>query len=118
MNMYYLDEYKNVLPCKSVEEWAKHYEEGDRIIKQEYVGNAYVSTVFLGLDHRYGFKDEPDLPVVFETMVFMENWNGEYQERCCTYEQALEMHEVAKEWAKSKVTLWSRFLQWVYNRFY
>jgi hypothetical protein len=67
-------------------------------------GKVRVSTVFLGLDH--GHSLNPDAPpVLFETMIFdlkprakkledrMKARN--YQTRCCTWEDALEMHKAA-----------------------
>jgi hypothetical protein len=56
--------------------------------KQESVGEANVSTVFLGLDHNFGGGQ----PVLFETMVFGGEHDG-YQSRACTYEEALAMHD-------------------------
>jgi hypothetical protein len=44
--------------------WA--LDEKYRIIKQEYVGDYWVSTVWLGLDHSFGHGP----PLIFETMVF------------------------------------------------
>lgn len=48
-------------------EWAKFFESDKRMVQRETVNGADVSTVFLGLDHRFG-DDGP--PLVFETMVF------------------------------------------------
>lgn len=48
-----------------------------------------VSTVFLGID--YSFGQGP--PVLFEMMVFgPENDKGEVQLRCCTWDEAKELH--------------------------
>jgi len=54
------------------------------------IGDAQVSTVFLGIDHGYG----PGPPVLFETMVFHDEGrlDGEMT-RCSTWEQAEEQHE-------------------------
>ena len=40
----------------------------ERLLKQEMVGDYWVSTVWLGLDH--GFRPDPAAPLIFETMVF------------------------------------------------
>ena len=60
-------------------EWAHAFGEMDRRV--DWTGNEtkYVSTVFLGLDHRH-WGDGP--PLVFETMAFVDEgksfeWNGE-----------------------------------------
>lgn len=55
---------------------------GDTTIK-----GVRVSTVFLGLDHSFGGR----CPMLFETMVFGGQLNGE-QERCSTYDEAEAMH--------------------------
>jgi hypothetical protein len=38
-----------------------------RVARTEFPGGAYLSTVFLGLDHRFGFGGPP---ILFETMLF------------------------------------------------
>lgn len=57
-----------------------------RIVKQENIGDYYISTVFLGLDHSFGFGK----PLWFETMVFNakdKNWH-DYQERYTNWKSA------------------------------
>jgi hypothetical protein len=46
--------------------WAEWYETHDRFIAKTKVGDALVSTVFLGIDHAFGGGP----PLLFETMVF------------------------------------------------
>ena len=63
-----------------------------KAVKQDYIDDVFISTVFLGLDHKPWFSD--DIPVLWETMIF----NGEhdqYQERYTSYEDALEGHQIA-----------------------
>lgn len=48
--------------------WAFDFDNPMRVVAQDYVGEALVSTVFLGIDH--GFRDEP---LVWETAVFRGN---------------------------------------------
>jgi hypothetical protein len=65
---YILDGERVVL-CPSVMEWAR-WNEGaanTRVDYTEITSDCRVSTVFLGLDHRF-FGDGP--PLVFETMIF------------------------------------------------
>ncbi len=57
-----------------------------------------ISTVFLGLDHGHGFTKNP---LLFETMIFGEGKGDQYQTRCSTWEQALQMHKTAIEWIKN-----------------
>jgi hypothetical protein len=61
----------------------------ERIVNQVTLpGEIFISTVFLGLDHRYSGTGPP---IVFETMVFGGPNDG-YQERCCTWREAKAMH--------------------------
>lgn len=71
-------------------EWANWYETAERHVALTQVGDKRVSTVFLGLDHRYG--EGP--PLLFETMIF-DGKGDSYQERCSTWEQAEEQHRKA-----------------------
>lgn len=61
-----------------------------KIVKQETIGAANVSTVFLGIDHNWG----DGAPVLFETMVFGGE-HDQFQDRCCTWKEAEAMHEKA-----------------------
>lgn len=102
--MYYV--LKNKIPVKvEMLEWAHLMEEGDRIVKQEYVLDIFVSTVFLGLDHRFWHEGVLP-PILFETMIFGGKYNQEYQERYCTWEEAEAGHLVAVALAKKSITLW------------
>jgi len=58
------------VPCEDLLEWAKWFETTDRHVFQDTIGDHWVSTVFLGLDHRF-FGDGP--PILFETMVFCKH---------------------------------------------
>lgn len=50
--------------------WAKWFESGyeKRIVRQEQIGDYWISTVFLCLDHNWNSKGPP---ILFETMVFI-----------------------------------------------
>lgn len=97
------------IPCEDIFIWGRWLEENrkSKIVSQETIGHYFVSTVFLGLDHRY--NDGP--PLLFETMIFDDRektkigTSGDigYQERCSTWEQALEMHERAKAFAELRL---------------
>ena len=78
---------KKVIVCNDIYEWGRFMEHKDRIVKQEIIGNSRISTVFLGLDHRFGEGE----PLVFETMIFGGK-EDQYQNRCSTWEQAEKMH--------------------------
>ncbi len=74
----------------SLEEWAKWFQTADRTVAKAEVGEAQVSTVFLGLNHNWG--DGP--PLLFETMIFGGE-HDKYQDRCSTWEEAEQMHAKA-----------------------
>lgn len=64
---YTLDANHNVVPANLMT-WARRFESSDRVVARTKVYEGCdVSTVFLGLDHRFG---APGPPLVFETMVF------------------------------------------------
>lgn len=88
MGMYYKLVGRSVTEA-SAEEFRQMFEEDDarRIARTERDGIT-VSTVFLGLDHGFGYSAQP---VVFETLVFGGEQDGE-MERCCTFEEAEAMH--------------------------
>lgn len=70
-------------------EWAKA-SEGERHIGQDRVGDAEVSTVWMGLDHQF-VVGGPLL--IFETMIFGGDYD-EFQWRYSTEEEAAAGHLV------------------------
>lgn len=71
-------------------EWRVENPESYRVAKTQ-VGNAIVSTVFLGMDHRFG-GDGP--PILYETMVFPStSETDEIQDRYTTRAEAIIGHE-------------------------
>lgn len=107
VSMYYkLDENKNVVTgtMYDAEEIFTHPDK--KIVKQDTVGDKFISTVFLPIDHgypRWSGHTENYLPVVFETMIHDETkdeWTN-YQERYHTWDQAEEGHQRAIEWVKN-----------------
>lgn len=69
--------------------WALWFERAARHVGEEMVGSSWVSTVFLGLDQRFGGNGPP---ILWETMVFGGKLNQE-QWRCAGgREQAEAMH--------------------------
>ena len=75
----------------SMVEWSRKF--GDKkyqIIKQEEVGTFFISTVWLGSNHRFG----PGEPVIFETMVFARGDLGAVEDsnRYCTEQEAMAGH--------------------------
>lgn len=101
VNNYILDDDGNPKVEPDLLKWAQWYETHDRHVAHDTIGDAEVSTVFLGIDHNF---IESDPPVLWETMIF---GGGEefdlYQHRYCTREAALAGHAeavalVTKRW--------------------
>lgn len=73
--------------------WAGWFEVNERHVALTEIGEYTVSTVFLGLDHRYVY---PGPPILFETMVSKKLHRPvwlDIQERCSTWEEAEAQHE-------------------------
>ena len=86
--MYY-DRSGNLI---TLDEWASAFDEryGEKTVRQEHVGDLWVSTVWLGLDHQHG--NGP--PLIFETMVFAdESLTAEFCARYSTEAEAATGHE-------------------------
>jgi hypothetical protein len=101
LEYFLLDDNETAIPC-SIEEWGNFLEDARgtkrRIVKQEYIYDKFISTVFLGLNHNWSSKGTP---LIFETMIFNDN-NGceEYCDRYSTWDEALIGHEKAVQWVK------------------
>ena len=110
---YILNEARQVVSA-TLEEWSDYYNTNDRhLCKTQVRDGAWVSTVFLGIDHGWG----GGTPLVFESMAFtcehekhiafgreVDGVGEELdQERYCTYDQALRGHErMVEKWAKAR----------------
>jgi hypothetical protein len=94
---YILNEDNKPIMAASVIEAAKWLEKNPekKAVKQEHVGDIYVSTVFLALDHSLPW-DADKTPVLWETIIFGGE-HDQYQERYTSYEDALEGHKKALE---------------------
>lgn len=90
---YVLDKNRNPVPV-TFDEWLHHPNKMQRVAASGVEGEIYVSTMFLGIDHR--FDDGP--PMIFETMIF-GGPHDQWQERCSTWTEAEEMHKRACELA-------------------
>ena len=77
------------IPCYSISEWGRWMESADRCIAWTGGQDKWVSTVFLGLDHRF-FGGGP--PLVFESIAFADKgewyeWRGKRQYHPTTLDQ-------------------------------
>lgn len=92
-NKWILNEQGEPVLVKDAMVWARWFEEyrQQRIVKQEWIGNVRVSTVFLGLDRRWGKGP----PILWETTCFSnrKEWNQETDRCAGGREQAEAMHE-------------------------
>lgn len=85
MSTYVLDG-EIIRKPESYKEYLDFMENGRRVAL-DFVGDSYVSTVFLCIDHNFTGKGSP---ILFETMTFH---NGrDIQRRYSTYEEALTGH--------------------------
>lgn len=109
---YILDKDGNPIPCRGLLRWAKWMEGPNRrIAESTLTDGSWVSTVFLGIDHRMALLDGSGAaPILFETMVFQVkgksaldddpfDMEGIDQRRYCTRDEALAGHaEAVARW--------------------
>jgi hypothetical protein len=96
-DFYILDGDKRVVPARDVFEWGAFFESGARIVEQTEMGDVHVSTVFLGIDHRFSPGGPP---LVFETMIFGGALDGA-QWRYSSWDDAETGHAAAVRKAKA-----------------
>lgn len=95
-DMYILSGHQ-VIPCIHPLAWADWFENANRCVQKTVLGDATISTVFLGLNHNLGKGP----PLVFETIVFGGPLDQEC-ERYSTWEEAEEGHNKWVEKVKGK----------------
>lgn len=83
---------QTAVPEPDLDKWARWFQTADREVAVTEVGSFTVSTVFLGLNHRF-FGEGP--PILFETMVFSDRESTDYMTRCSTWLEAEKMHQKA-----------------------
>lgn len=90
--------------------WATWFETAERHVAQQYIGGVYVSTVFLGIDHNFGFGGPP---ILYKTMIFGGK-HDEYQMRSATKHAALSNHDEAVAMVRDSQRSWlRRFWNWM-----
>ena len=85
-----LDKDHSVIEIDNVIEWGMQFEIANRRVDETKIGDIRISTVFLGIDHTYGKGP----PLWFETMIFGGK-HDQFQDRCSTWSQAIELHKAA-----------------------
>ena len=90
MSYYKLDKNCNPVPC-TFEEWAQSLNAIQRVKRTRLNdGEIEVSTVFLGLDHRFTAGKKP---ILWETMIFAAGqYFDQYMARSTSKKQALKNH--------------------------
>ncbi len=87
---YMLDENNNPVEADDIFEWSKWFETGDRDLVQTRLKNGMVvSTVFLGLDHRFMGEGKP---ILWESMIFNPVDGDDRQERYTSHAEAMAGH--------------------------
>lgn len=89
---YILDENNVPKQAPNLIEWAKWYEtaRSRSTAKTDINGVGYVSTVFLGVDHRW---EDSGLPMLWETMIFYKDGTtDDLQDRYTSHYAALVGH--------------------------
>lgn len=102
---YRLNDDHSVSPIEGPDplmEWAREFEKHRRVALTQLAPGISVSTVFLGLNHRF-WGDGP--PLVFETMTLTDYMDGEMT-RSSTWDEAMKDHEAAV--AKARESLEER----------
>lgn len=98
MSDKYILEDHTPVRCDDSLAWGRWHESAERHVADETIGEVRISTVFLGLDHQWGKGP----PLLFETMIFGGE-HDEFQERCSTWDEAVEMHARAKRMVVRRV---------------
>lgn len=131
-NQYRLDGSPYPDGLEGLMEWGQDFEDfRGRSIGSDHLWNGlHVSTVWLGLNHRYG---SPGPPLIFETMVFddlntqsyeiLGHWRQSspeiYMDRYATLQEAEEGHRQVVEFSKSiRFTIrrwWDEIIRHVHN---
>ena len=99
---------KTPVMTTDVIKWGIEFEK-NRLVQQTKIGDILVSTVFLGLNHR--FREIATLPpILFETMIF-GGVADDFQERYETWEQAEAGHKKAVYMVLGMVSLETEILK-------
>ena len=109
--MHYILDGKEPIEEPDILTWARRFGTADKIVEQTALGRGVrVSTVFLGLDHRFVGGGPP---LLFETMVFGGKHDGA-QWRYSTWDEAIAGHDAAVDgldnWSLTRLLRWLRRL--------
>lgn len=94
---YILDEHGEPVAEPDLMLWADWMQDHPRHVAQDQIGDARVSTVFLGLNHAVGNVE----PLLFETMIFGGE-HDQYQARYSRRADAIVGHAIAVAMVRSE----------------
>lgn len=98
---YILDNLRQPIRCDDAAVWGAWFHNIDnRIVDRTVIGNVKVSTVFIGLDHRFNKRGPP---ILFETMLFGGKYDGELVDRYSSWSDAEAGHAMAVKRIKVEV---------------
>lgn len=89
--------------------WATWFETADRRVAATTLPWCYISTVFLGIDHSFGFSD----PLLFETMIFWPGEHGTEMLRTGTWAEAETQHRIMVRYASRPTVVLNWFWRMV-----
>lgn len=81
----------------TMQEWQETAHGPQKRVAETKVGDAWISTVWLGLDYSFG----SGVPLIFETMVFGGEYDGRLL-RWATEDSAIRGHEAVVEMVKGQ----------------
>jgi hypothetical protein len=105
---------KEANPISDTLEWARLFENREyRIVKQETLWwGAFLSTVWLGLDHAWGGEK----PLIFESMLFFGRTSDLDSRRYSTLEEAIQGHNRLKAYWSNPLNVVCLFADLVWRR--
>ena len=110
--MHYILDGKDPIEVPDVLTWARWFETANTIVEITHIKRVMVSTVFLGLDYRFGGEGPP---LLFKTTIFGGKRDGA-EWHYSTWDEAVVGHKVAvgglDKWSLSRLLGWLRRL-WV-----
>ena len=97
---YILDTNNRPVECSNILTWARWFETSNRRVGwTQITSQIEVSTVFIGIDHRF---DDKGPPLLFETMIFGGSFD-QYQWRYSSWDDAQVGHAAAVRKARQAI---------------
>lgn len=85
----YILKYRKPILCVDMFKWHLFFKRiENRRVRQTFINNIRISTIFLGINHNFRLDG---IPILFETMAFKNHKEIDCR-RCSTWRQALKQH--------------------------